>query len=612
MQNHPVIIGLSARNRRILALGVHGAAGDEPLTPEQLIARAESHADLTDDDIATLSIDLETAVRDVLSTPSDAALEQADELMAARDTLATAVAAREAETARIDAAVAERLAKLTPTAGPEDDEPADGEGEGEGEGTGTQETVAEIEPVVEETPAAEVEEPEAEIVPLAASSANTSTAGTTAVISRVAARRPDITKPRPRKAPEFKLVASANAPGIAAGQVLETPEMIANVFEQALRASGSRHVGPNVNVPLFSLGAFNPEEIFGKPRTLGRDAIGNEQKILDVTSEKALRASGGICAPVPVQYDLPILGVSDRPVRDALARFGATRGGVRLLPPPSLSDVTGAVGVWTEANDVSPSSPATKPCLTLDCPDETETLVAAITQCLKIGNFRARFFPEQIEAWTRLVAVQAARIADTRIIQKIGDESTQVSTEQVLGTTRTVLAALDRAGAALRSHQRLSPDFPLRLLAPAWLLDNMISDLTRQAPGDNMINTSDAQINGWLGSRGINVSWFLDGEAGQIFGPQVDGELNGWPTNVICYLYVEGTWLHLDAGMLDFGIVRDSTLNATNDFEIFSEIFEEAAFHGVPGTSYRLDIDICPSGQAAALVDTSGICAGGS
>ena len=37
----------------------------------------------------------------------------------------------------------------------------------------------------------------------------------------------------------------------------------------------------------------------------------------------------------------------------------------------------------------------------------------------------------------------------------------------------------------------------------------------------------------------------------------------------------------LDAGVLDVGVVRDSTLDATNDSELFSEVFEGVAFRGV-------------------------------
>jgi hypothetical protein len=43
------------------------------------------------------------------------------------------------------------------------------------------------------------------------------------------------------------------------------------------------------------------------------------------------------------------------------------------------------------------------------------------------------------------------------------------------------------------------------------------------------------------------------------------------------YLFPEGAIQFLDAGRLDLGVVRDSTLDATNDYETFVETFEGIA-----------------------------------
>lgn len=599
------LIGLSARNRRVLALGVHGADGDDPLDVAALLARAAAVADLADDDLAVLEDDLIAAAQLLLAEPTQETLAQAQEIAAAVDVIRTAAADRIAEAERVNAEAADLLAQLAGG-----DPEVDPEGEPEAEPAAAEADPAgdpepEVEPEV--NPVVEIE-PEAQ--PIAASAP-----APLPVATRVVARRPDIVRPRPAPrvtTPALALRASANVPGVGAGQALDTPERIMDTFDRALRATGANYHGPRVEIPLISLGAFQPEEIYGPERMLGRDSIVNEQRIEAVSNPQALRASGGICAPRPVDWTLPVIGVDDRPVMSAMTSFGVPRGGIRLLGPPSLVDVDGAVDVWTNANDTTPTDPVTKPCITLDCPDETEELVAAITQCLKVGNFRQRFFPEQVEAWLRLVAVSAARFAENRLIQKIGDDSTQVDVTQVLGTTRTILAALDRAGASMRSHHRLGASAPLRFLGPSWLLNNMISDLAREVPGatDERLATSEAQIQAFIASRHINASWFHDGEAGQIFGAQADGPLNGWPTNVICYLYLEGTWLHLDAGSMDFGIVRDSILNGTNDFQMFSEFFEGAAFHGTPGTSLRLDIDICADGTTSAPAELTGVCDG--
>ncbi len=38
-----------------------------------------------------------------------------------------------------------------------------------------------------------------------------------------------------------------------------------------------------------------------------------------------------------------------------------------------------------------------------------------------------------------------------------------------------------------------------------------------------------------------------------------------------------GRMVFIDGGTLDFGIIRDSTLNARNDFQIFGETFKNVA-----------------------------------
>jgi len=54
------------------------------------------------------------------------------------------------------------------------------------------------------------------------------------------------------------------------------------------------------------------------------------------------------------------------------------------------------------------------------------------------------------------------------------------------------------------------------------------------------------------------------------------------------------------------GIVRDSTLNATNDAEAFAETFESVAFVGLE--SIRLRSNVCPSGQSALAISSAAVC----
>lgn len=467
-----------------------------------------------------------------------------------------------------------------------------------------------------------VETETAETEPVAASNTTTTiqfadnTTSTTAVapskVTRVAARTPDF-RPRIRASKELAQMpirASMNAP-VHAGEVLNE-EKLADVFSEAYR-QGLDYRGPRQPVILASIGSrVKLEETWTEDRVLSDNARENERKIQKIISSPAIRAAGGQCAPVPIDYTQPIIGTDARPVRDALARFAADRGGVTLIPPPKFSDVTGSSTVWTHANDITPSSPTTKNVLTMTCPSPVTTYVDAIVTAIKVGNFRQMYWSEQVDAWVGKSAQYAARVAEERLLTLIGTGSTNITEQTGLGTARDVLATLDRASSGFRSRNRVDPGFPLRMIAPFWLRDNIRTDILRQLPGDGLdtMALADAQIESWMARRNINVTWALDGESGQEFSAQTDGGLNGWPSHVIVYLYQEGTWLHLDGGQLNLGVIRDSTLVGTNDFLLFTEFMESAAFHGTE--SMRLDIDICPSGKTVAATTSFDPCAGGS
>jgi hypothetical protein len=77
-----------------------------------------------------------------------------------------------------------------------------------------------------------------------------------------------------------------------------------------------------------------------------------------------------------------------------------------------------------------------------------------------------------------------------------------------------------------------------------------------------------------------------------------------FPDSFSWYLFAEGSFLFLDGGTLDLGIIRDSSLVNTNDYKMFIETFEGIAFVGVE--SLKITTNISVNGVAAALRDTTG------
>ena len=415
-------------------------------------------------------------------------------------------------------------------------------------------------------------------------------------------------QPSAKAAAPVVITAGADLPGITAGSELSSISEVAQALLSRKHGMGrtSGGDGEQHTVATFST-SFPAERML-----MSNDLEGNRNKINAVVSPEAIVAAGGLTAPVETSYDIFELGeTSVRPVRDALATFGADRGGIRFMTPPVLSDLEGAVSLWTMQDDIDAATDGApnpvKPCLRVAAGVEVTVYTDAIPLCLTFGNLGARAYPELVERHTQLGMVQHARYAEVRLLTRIGALSKQVTAASELGAARDIFVQIEQAAAAYRSRYRLDPKAPLRVMFPEWFKNALRADLTKQLPGDGRdgtFNLGEAEINKWFATRNINVSWFLDGETGQIFGEQSDGALLKFPSNVIWYLFSEGTFLFLDGGTLDLGLVRDSTLNGTNDYKIFLETFEGVAKVGVE--SLRITSALAIKGASSSTVNVAG------
>lgn len=441
------------------------------------------------------------------------------------------------------------------------------------------------------------------------------------------------------------LVASAGLEsiGINNGSTIESPRQLGDAFglriDALRRGHGSGADGEHLTVA--TVRTSFPEE-----RRLREGAVDRNTALVAaaVTRENllaagahasgngAIVAAGGLCGPIDSLNDVPVLGSTARPVRDALANFGAERGGVRWREHLSFGDLAAAVGFWTLADDEAAGDPANtvdgvyggpvKPCAEVLCPGEVEAYVEAITLCLLFRNASARFDPEGTAANITAAQIAHARIAENRLLSQLGALSTTVTGGEVLGALRDLLTWLDQLLAQYRSFYRLDDTIALRMVLPQWVRLMLRADLTRGMAGDlDAIAASDAQIAGWFQTRGVNITWHLDGlgargaaagvapaipaQAYGAFSPA--GAVAAFPAAIEALLWVEGDMLHLDGGTLDLGVVRDSTLNARNEYKTFSESWEGVAHRGVE--AIRGVVTTRPLGMVAGTRDTAAILA---
>ncbi len=347
---------------------------------------------------------------------------------------------------------------------------------------------------------------------------------------------------------------------------------------------------------------------FPDDRHLDKDGPHNLRKLDGVTSPRALVASGGLCGPVENVYSMPDIETADRPVRDALAAFRADRGGANIPTNPSITDYEDAVGVVTSEDDTTGGTFALKNCMRIECPTFVETQVDSIYRCIEAGNLTSRAYPELIERITTLVFANHARLAETVLLDAIKAGSTAVTTTNTAsaGTVWEFFYQVITAGAGFRSRNRMSDGAVLRVLLPEWILDEVQVDLVR-SQFDRF--ASKEVVRGYLRNAGIAVTFYKDSPStgtAQVYAAQSASTLLGFPADVQWAMYPEGSWLHLDAGSLDLGIVRDSTLNSTNDYQIFGETWEQAALIGVE--SLWIVSTLCPNGTVSAPKDLSAIC----
>lgn len=344
------------------------------------------------------------------------------------------------------------------------------------------------------------------------------------------------------------------------------------------------------------------EQVYPDNRQLFGSVREDNDRILDgLLAEPAIAAAGGICDPLPADFAHPILGNRGRPIRNALPRFQAARGGVRYSPTATLADLAGSVGVWTYETDTSPGA-TEKLCLVLECEEEQVANVDAITACLQIGNFQARFNSEFWRSRLDLLMVAHDRLAEQTLYAQMDAAATQVTYGAGSGTIYTVLSAIDKSVAGLRSRHRYIGQ--IRTLAPDWVHQALRADIASQRLGSSpaeALGAADRIIDKFFADRGVTPVWSLDLD---VYGAQAAGALLDFPgADVEILIWPEGTYFFLDGGTLDLGTeIIDSTLVRQNNRMAFLETFEQAVLRGGEALAVTVPVDelcVCPSVVAA-------------
>lgn len=432
---------------------------------------------------------------------------------------------------------------------------------------------------------------------------------------------PEANAPVAASGPKVVIRAGGDIPGMTAGAELGGMDDVVDAMTRKVNAMrGVGGDGEHIVVASFAFEDAAPEERTLKPGDLN----GNAKKIRDFLAEpealtrEALVAAAW-CAPRTPIYDVPTMGTTARPLRDALPSFNAERGGITWIAPPGLPDLSGATSLWrhdgsdwlsyTDPQGTVQTDPvATKPCITIPCGPEKNADVDAIPVCFCFDNLGARAFPEWVRGNTELILVGQARFAEQVLLSKLyavaatgnscGTPATQV------GAARDFVLTVATAAAAARWRLRLAENAPLQLLAPAWVRTAIAVDLGLQQPGDNTFTTGVSEVDGYFREYGVDPIWHIDDVPGS-------AAFTGctFPGTADWLLFPTGSFLRLDTGELNLGVVRTKEDVQKNKYCEFSETFETVAYVGPDSpngwiTKGQTAIDIL--GSSGAATDIAG------
>ena len=192
---------------------------------------------------------------------------------------------------------------------------------------------------------------------------------------------------------------------------------------------------------------------------------------------------------------------------------------------------------------------------------------------------------------TSLAVVAAARTLNAaRIAFLLANDVAGNVTDTTGGGLNQLTTNLAGNANDYRTTYGMSRDAVLDVVLPAWVPDALLADAIAR---DSTTEYGDirGKIDGLFNSLRLRPQWVYD------LDDQTDGDLENVATVI---MYAPGTVIELDGGTLDLGVVRDSTLNASNNYQTFVEPFVGWC---VPGHEIRtMSIEVCPSGGTGARV----------
>jgi hypothetical protein len=338
----------------------------------------------------------------------------------------------------------------------------------------------------------------------------------------------------------------------------------------------------------------------------------------------ALTAAGGWCAPNEIRYNFFNIAEEPSGIVD-LPTVGVTRGGLQWPVSPAIGDVFFQAGgsnpasgfggfafsfantsdpwLWSETDDIlTVTGSVNKPTLRVPCSSFTSGRLEAYGITLTAGNLTDSAYPEQTQNFLRLLRMAYAHAINARLISLMASASTAFSGLGGSGKPafQTILDGVELAATDYRNKFAMADDAVLEVILPRYVLAVIRADLAWRTRQEGSNSVPDSTIRSYFTDRGVRAQFVSDYQvrgSGQ-FGNNVT-TLTTWPTTADMLIYAPGTFLHGQGMSLDLGVVRDSVLNAENDFTAaWAEETHMIAKVGHESRKYTITYGVAGAGTA--------------
>lgn len=205
-----------------------------------------------------------------------------------------------------------------------------------------------------------------------------------------------------------------------------------------------------------------------------------------------------------------------------------------------------------------------KGCIRVTCTNWTEYRLEAFGLCLQNGNLMNQAFPELTRRFIELATNAHLHRMSKLWIDTIASSahSDAVTMDDVVKSDvfGEVMSAVELSEEDYRSQHKISDNVILESLFPEWAREAFRASLAMRA-GVDLLTVTDAQLDAAFAARNVRPQFLQD------YQPMWNGTMRtAWPTSMEFITYPAGDFVEGNGGTINLGVVRDSRLNATNDY----------------------------------------------